>query len=67
MDELFFRILTEKQKDLFEIIKTKKFFILVPPSKIIEQKNLTRNFYECHLFIQNEYDEKFYIDYIQYF
>lgn len=62
MDELFFRVLTEKHKDLVEMIKTKKFFLLVPPPKSIVQSYLNRNFYEGHLFFQSEYDEKTYID-----
>ena len=62
MDELFFKILTEKFKDIVEMIKSKKFFLLVPPAKSIMQTYLTRSFYESHLFFQSEYDEKTYVD-----
>jgi hypothetical protein len=62
MDELFFKILTEKHKDLVETIKNKKFFLLVPPAKSIMQNYLTKNFYESHLFFQSEFDEKNYVD-----
>ena len=62
MDETFFKILTEKHKDLVEMIRNKKFFLLVPPSKSIMQSMLNRNFYEGHLFFQCEFEEKNYID-----
>ena len=62
MDELFFKILTEKHKELVETIKNKKFFLLVPPAKSIMQNYLTRYFYESHLFFQCEFEEKNYVD-----
>src|SRR5689334_5309839 len=62
MEELFFKILNEKHKDLVEIAAKKKFIFFTPQPKYITPNMLTRNFYDNHTFYQCEYDEKMYIN-----
>lgn len=62
MEDLFFKILNDKHKDLIEIAAKKKYMFLVPQAKYIIPNMLTRSFYDNHTFYQCEFDDKMYVN-----
>ena len=61
-DALFFKILSEKNKDLLDIAIKKKYTFMVPAAKFITPNMLTRTFYDNHTFYECEYDPKYQIN-----
>ena len=61
-DALFFKVLTEKNKDLLEMAIKKKYTFMVPSAKFIAPNMLTRAFYDNHIFYECEYDPKYQIN-----
>ena len=61
-DALFFKILTEKNKDLLDIAIKKKYTFMVPSAKFITPNMLNRTFYDNHTFYECEYDPKYQIN-----
>jgi hypothetical protein len=61
-DALFFKILTEKNRDLLDIAIKKKYTFMVPAAKFIAPNMLTRTFYDNHTFYECEYDPKYQIN-----
>ena len=62
MEDLFFKVLNEKNKDLLEIASKKKYTFMVPLSKFITPNMLIRPFYDNHTFYASEYDDKIHIN-----
>lgn len=61
-DFLYFKVLSEKHKELIEIGAKKKYLFIVPQAKYIAHNMLVRNFYDNHTFFISDYDEKMYIN-----
>jgi hypothetical protein len=61
-DALFFKVLTEKHKELLDISIKKKYTFMVPLAKFIAPNMLTRAFYDNHTFYECEYDPRYQIN-----
>lgn len=59
---LYFKVLSEKNKDLLEVAAKKQYTFMVPLAKFITPNMLLRPFYDNHTFYECEYDPNFFIN-----